>query len=385
MSPLSLKSCLKFAARSDLRGTADIHRRAKGVEYRLQPVSLPLLLLAALCVLMLFAATQRSIVAQEPPPSAPTDLSASVSAEGITLTWTAPDGQVDGYEILRRRPLQGETDLTTLVDNTGSGETSYVDTSATTPGERYSYGVKTIRGDERSSASDSVVVDFVTIGCEIRAGDNHDILYCMVNAGEQTITSTHWTPSFETQYAQTTSRPSAAWVIADEYCGQGTTVTAAAQSGDSVFPTVETTITLECSPEPTDDLTVSCENLVENDEHILSCALSGGDQTIDSATWLPYFEAAYQETKEGEDLAEKTWVIEDEHYCGQTTTVDVDLTADGTSLPTVSTTVPLHCVIRVDENCSLANAIRSANGNAQVEENGDSDGNDDCETGADPG
>ena len=112
--------------------------------------------------------------------------------------------------------------------------------------------------------------------------------------------------------------------------------------------------------------------------------MSGGDETITSALWLPYFEASYQEAKEGEDLAEKSWVIEDEYYCGQTTTVDVDLVADGTSLPTVSTTVPLHCVIRVDDNCSLANAIRSANGIAQVEDSGDSDGNDDCEAGGAP-
>jgi len=41
-------------------------------------------------------------------------------------------------------------------------------------------------------------------------------------------------------------------------------------------------------------------------------------------------------------------------------------------------------VILVDENCSLANAIRSANGEAQVEEAGDADGNDDCELGTEP-
>ena len=37
------------------------------------------------------------------------------------------------------RPSQGETELTTLVDNTGSSDASYTDTSATTPGERYIY------------------------------------------------------------------------------------------------------------------------------------------------------------------------------------------------------------------------------------------------------
>lgn len=40
--------------------------------------------------------------------------------------------------------------------------------------------------------------------------------------------------------------------------------------------------------------------------------------------------------------------------------------------------------ILVDSNCSLANAIRSANGEAQVAEAGDTDGNDDCEMGTAP-
>ena len=111
-------------------------------------------MLRTLCLIICFIVMSLSpVVAQDPPPlTAPTDLSASVSAEGITVTWTAPDGQVDGYEILRQRPLQGETDLTTLVDNTGDSETSYTDTSATTPGEQYVYGVKTIRGADRSSS-----------------------------------------------------------------------------------------------------------------------------------------------------------------------------------------------------------------------------------------
>ena len=213
-------------------------------------------MLRTLClILCLIVMALSPVAAQDPPPlSAPTDLSASVSAAGITITWTAPDGQVDGYEILRRRPRLGEADLTTLVDNTGSSETSYTDTSATEPGVRYAYRVKTIRGDDRSDESDFVRIDFITISCEIVTGDNHDILQCTVNAGEVAITSATWTPSFEAQYAQTTSRSAATWVIADDYCGQDTTVSVVAQSGESVFPTVETSITLECSPEPTDEL-----------------------------------------------------------------------------------------------------------------------------------
>ncbi len=342
-------------------------------------------MLRTLCLMICFFVMALSpVVAQDPPSlSAPTDLSASVSAEGITITWTVPDGQVDGYEILRRRPLQDETDLTTLVDNTGDSETSYTDTTATTPGEQYIYQVKTIRGDDRSTGSDSVTVDFISAGCEIVTGDNHDILQCTANAGEVAITSALWTPSFEAQYAQTTSRPTATWVIADEYCSESTTVTVEAQSGATVFPTVETTITLECSPAPTDELSVSCENVIENSEHVLSCSLSGGDQTVTSAQWTPAYDADGAQTTEGDDATEATWVVSAEN-CGQTTSMEVIPSAGETTLSTVSTTFSLPCLIIVDDNCSLANAVRSANGNAQVEESGDSDGNDDCETGADP-
>ena len=347
-------------------------------------------MLRYLCLIVcffLFAVPQSSVMAQDPPPlSAPTDLSASVSAEGITLTWTAPDGQVDGYEILRQRPLQGETDLTTLVDDTGDSETSYSDTTATTPGERYVYGVKTIRGADRSAESDSVTVDFITINCEIVTGDNHDILQCTANAGEIAITSATWTPSFEAQYAQTTSRPAATWVIADEYCGQSTTVTVAAQSGESVFLTVETTITLECSPEPTDDLTVSCENLVENERahpEMLVKRRRSNHSTAPPGSPISRLRTRKQqkETKRGKRPGSSAMRI---IAAKPRRWMWICYLAGETSLPTVSTTVPLHCVIRVDDNCSLANAIRSANGNAQVEESGDSDGNDDCEAGGAP-
>ena len=343
----------------------------------------PPYMLAMIGLILLGVLSLAPVMAQEPVLTAPTDLSASVGADGVTLTWTAPAGAIDGYEIVRRRPLQDETELTTLVENTGSSETSYTDTSATTVGERYIYRVKAIRGDQRSAMSPLLEVDIVSASCEIVVGDNHDILQCTADAGEQTITSALWTPSFEAQYAQTTSRPSATWVIADEFCGQSTTVVVEASIGDRTAPTVEATITLECSPAPVDSLGVSCENLVENSQHKLRCALSGGDQTIDSAEWTPGFDAESAQTTEGDDAAEATWVISAEH-CGQTTSVSVAPVAGETSLTAVETTIPLSCLIIVDDNCSLANAIREANGNAQIEESGDSDGNDDCEAGADP-
>ena len=370
-----------------------------GMETKICPrkVILPLLILALLCAFSLFAVPQSAVVAQQPPPlAAPTNLLANVSAEGVTLSWTAPAGTVDGYEILRRRPLQGETVIMTLVDNTGSSDTTYTDTSATEPGVRYAYRIKSIRGGDRSEMSDFVRVDYPTtplptstpmfntaVSCEISTGDNHNILSCALSADDLTITSAQWTPSFEVQYAQTTDRPVAHWVIADEYCGESTNVEVEGQAGDTILPTVQTTITLQCAPEPADTLIVSCENLIENSQHILSCALSGGDQTVTSAQWTPQYDTQSAQTTEEPNATEATWVVSDEH-CGQTTSVSVIPQAGATVLPTVETTFSLPCVITVDENCSLANAVRSANGNAQIEESGDSDGNDDCEDGADP-
>ena len=312
----SLKILRVLATLFVLMDNALLYSCGKRTKSRFRRVGLPLAVLTLLSV-SLYIAAPSPVIAQQPALSPPTNLEATIGDTGITLSWTAPDGQVDGYEILRRRPREGEIELTTLVDNTGNSETSYTDTSATTPGEQYIYRLKTIRGNARSDLSLFVQVDLpapppatstptptatpvsVSLSCEILAGDNHNILSCAVSAGDLTITSALWTPSFEDQYAQTTSRPAATWVIADEYCGQSTTVQVEAQAGDLVLTTAETTITLECAPEPTDDLTVSCENLVENDEHILSCALSGGDQTITSAHWLPYFETADGEVKEG--------------------------------------------------------------------------------------
>ena len=78
----------------------------------------------------------------EPPP-APTDLTATLNSDGsITLSWTAPeDDSVTGYQILRRRPQQGESELQVYVDNTDSTATSYTDTN-TDLDTRYVYRVK---------------------------------------------------------------------------------------------------------------------------------------------------------------------------------------------------------------------------------------------------
>ena len=94
--------------------------------------------------------------------TAPTNLTAEVVDGGIALSWDAPTEDADsvtGYEVLRRRPRQGENSLLTYVADTGSAATTYTDTNATEPGERYVYRVKALRGGEKSGRSNYARVD----------------------------------------------------------------------------------------------------------------------------------------------------------------------------------------------------------------------------------
>ena len=76
---------------------------------------------------------------------APSDLTAAVDAEGdVVLNWTAPDDDtITGYQILRRRPREGENTLAVYVENTGSAATTWTDTAAPA-GTVYVYRVKAI-------------------------------------------------------------------------------------------------------------------------------------------------------------------------------------------------------------------------------------------------
>ena len=79
------------------------------------------------------------------PPAAPQNLTAASNNDGtITLTWNAPDDDsVTGYQILRRRPQEGENSLEVYVSDTGNTVTEYTDTDAPA-GTRYVYRVKAI-------------------------------------------------------------------------------------------------------------------------------------------------------------------------------------------------------------------------------------------------
>ena len=94
--------------------------------------------------------------------TAPTNLTAAIVDGGVALNWDAPAedaGSVTGYEILRRRPRQGERTLLIHVADTRSATTTYTDIAATEPGERYVYRVKARRGGEQSARSNFVRVD----------------------------------------------------------------------------------------------------------------------------------------------------------------------------------------------------------------------------------
>ena len=75
--------------------------------------------------------------APDPADLAPSGLKVSLVENRVTLTWDAPASDaasVTGYEILRRRPREGEAALTTLVADTGNAETSYTDDAPTSLG-----------------------------------------------------------------------------------------------------------------------------------------------------------------------------------------------------------------------------------------------------------
>ena len=120
-----------------------------------RPALLPLL--AATGVFVLLAAAMllgRPAFAQNDETSrAPSNLTVALVNNAVTLTWDAPAEDADsvtGYEILRRRPKEGERTLLTLVDDTGASQTSYVDYTANEAGVKYTYRVIALRGEVKS-------------------------------------------------------------------------------------------------------------------------------------------------------------------------------------------------------------------------------------------
>ena len=115
----------------------------------------------------------------EPTPApadlAPSGLEVSLVENRVTLTSDAPASDaasVTGYEVLRRRPREGEAALTTLVDDTGNAETGYTDDTANEPGVRYTYRVRALRDGEQSQVSNFARIDLPEDYAQDSSGSN---------------------------------------------------------------------------------------------------------------------------------------------------------------------------------------------------------------------
>ena len=93
------------------------------------------------------------------PPPAPQNLTAVVNGDGhIVLSWEAPDDDsITGYQILRRRPTEGEDTLLVYVADTQSAAATFTDTDVTA-GVQRAYRVKAI-----NAAGAGPVSNFVNV------------------------------------------------------------------------------------------------------------------------------------------------------------------------------------------------------------------------------
>ena len=87
------------------------------------------------------------------PPAAPANLAANPSHNRVTLIWDDPeDDTITGYRVLRG---PDDNTLETIVENTDSAETQYVDESVELE-TTYAYGVRAINGVGAGEQSDVV-------------------------------------------------------------------------------------------------------------------------------------------------------------------------------------------------------------------------------------
>ena len=91
------------------------------------------------------ATAEVAAAAATEPPGRPRNLTGAANADGtVTLSWDAPnDDTVTGYQILRRRPSEGEKTLLVHVNDTGSTATQHTDRDVT-PDVGHAYRVKAI-------------------------------------------------------------------------------------------------------------------------------------------------------------------------------------------------------------------------------------------------
>ena len=109
----------------------------------------------------LTSAATAEVVAAAPtdPAGRPRNLTGTANADGtVTLRWDAPnDDSVTGYQILRRRPREGENTLLVHVNDTGSTATEYTDNDVTHD-VLHTYRVKAINAVGLSRQSNFVGV-----------------------------------------------------------------------------------------------------------------------------------------------------------------------------------------------------------------------------------
>ena len=80
-------------------------------------------------------------------PGVPQNLRATMEGPWVRLDWDAPsDPTVTGYQVLRRRPQEGEQSLLVHEEDTGSTDTFYIDMRVA-PETMYAYRVKAINSD----------------------------------------------------------------------------------------------------------------------------------------------------------------------------------------------------------------------------------------------
>ena len=101
-----------------------------------------LALAAALCVLLAAPWPVFGQQSDQEVPARPTGLTGTVSPEQVSLSWDDPgDSSITGYQVLRRNPaVDAKGVFHTVVDDTGSSGTSYVDTTVAAE-TRYFYRV----------------------------------------------------------------------------------------------------------------------------------------------------------------------------------------------------------------------------------------------------
>ena len=98
-----------------------------------------------------------TLTATPAPPEIPGKFAGKVTANGIDLSWTAPEGGADNYTIYRSWPRSSK-DGTIVSYRVPGSSTSYTDSDVAVPGGHYRYSIRAFRGGLISAWSDLLTV-----------------------------------------------------------------------------------------------------------------------------------------------------------------------------------------------------------------------------------